>query len=55
MLTLLHTKNETMAAEAMKEAEAQCAAMIMEVEAHCATQAYILEQSHQESMLKLRA
>ena len=48
----------------IREAESHCAAMIREVETHCevtikeveachATQAYALEQSHEESMLKL--
>ena len=57
-------QNETQAAEAIKEVEVWCAAtirevetcyevMIKEAEVCYATQAYALEQSHEESILKL--
>ena len=56
--------NEAQTTEAIKEAEIWCAAvicraetcyevMVKEVEACCTTQAQALEQSHEESMLKL--
>ena len=37
----------------IREADTHYEVMIKEAEAHCATQAYTLEQSHEESMLKL--
>ena len=37
----------------IREAETRCEVTIKEAEAHHATQHYALEQSHEESMLKL--
>ena len=44
---------ETHCTAMIKDAETHCAAMIKEAETHCAMQAYILEQSHEESLLRL--
>ena len=45
---------EAQCAATIKEAETHCEVTIKEAEACCATQAYTLEQSHKESMLKLK-